>query len=421
MVKNLYKCLFLWYDIYNMKKIIETLEAIQKSGWAPDIRVIKGISSEPILNIDGKRILSMCSANYLGLANDDQMKKALIEGIEKYGLHPTGSRLISGTQDIHLKVENEIAKYKNQEGSVMFNSGTHANIGIIPAITDLPLVSILSFLRYRFSSNGNYIFSDEFNHASIIDGCRLSKAEKIVYKHLDMDDLESKLAEVNRKNRKLIISDGVFSMDGDITPLPKLVELAKEYNALLMIDDAHGTGVIGKHGGGTTDFYNIKEGVDIHMGTFSKSFGLTGGFVAGSNDLVEFLKISARTYIFSGALWGSVSYAVLKALDIFKNEPERRVKLHENSNYFRDGLKRIGFNILGNNTPIIPLMIGDEMKAKEISKLLYDRGIFVPYCAFPAVEKGKSRLRFSIISTLEQKHLDYVLNNLSELKSKLNL
>jgi len=315
-----------------MKKIIETLNVINKSGWAPDIKVIEGISCDPIVKINKKRILLMCSANYLGYANDERLKKAVIEGINKFGLHPTGSRLISGTQDIHIKVEKAVADFKNQESSMIFTSGTHANLGTIPALMDIPLTSILSFLRYKLSSNGNYIFSDESNHATIIDGCKLSKAEKIIFKHADMDDLESKLTEVNRKNRKLIISDGVFSMDGDIAPLPKLVELAKEYNALLMIDDAHGTGVIGEHGGGTTDYYGIKEGVDVHMGTFSKSFGLLGGFIAGNKELIEYLKLSARTYIFSGAFWGSITFGVLKALELINNEDDRRKRLHEHSN-----------------------------------------------------------------------------------------
>lgn len=402
-----------------MEKIKETLKEITKSGWAPDIKVIQGASSDPVVVIDGRRILLMSSANYLGLANDRELKDAVKEGIDKFGLHPSSSRLVSGTQNIHLEVEKEIAKFKNQESGMIFTSGTLANIGTIPALMDLPLMSVLSFLRYKFSSNGNYIFSDEYNHATIIDGCRLSKAETVVYKHLDMDDLESKLAEVNRKNRKLIISDGVFSMDGDIVPLPKLIEIAKEYNAMLMIDDAHGTGVIGKHGGGTADYFNIKNGVDIHMGTFSKAFGLLGGFVSGKDELIEYLKITARTYIFGGAFWGSITYAVLKALEIIKNRPELRIKLKEHSDYFRSGLKRLGLDVLGTDTPIVPIMIGDEMKAKELSETLFKRGILVPPITFPAVGKGKSRLRFSIIATLEKKHLDYVLNNLEDIKKEL--
>jgi len=400
-----------------MKKIYETLDAINKTGWVPNIKVIQGVSSDPEVTIDGKKVLLLCSANYLGLANDREVKNAMIEGIEQYGLHPTGSRLISGTQDIHLKLEKEVADFKKQESAMLFTTGTMANIGTIPALMNLPLVSILSYLKLKFFSNGSHIFSDKLNHATIIDGCKLSKGKTHVYKHIDMGDLEDKLKKVGKNDRKLIVSDGVFSMDGDIAPLPKLIELAKKYDAMLMIDDAHGTGVIGEKGGGISEYFNISEGIDIHMGTFSKSFGLLGGFIAGNKKLIDYLKISARTYIFSGALWGSISFAVLKSFEILKKDKERLNKLKKNSNYFRDGLKRIGYKVIDGDTPIIPIFIGDEIKAIKISEELLNRGILAPSVRYPAVDKGESRIRFSIISTLTREQLDKTLNTLEIIKN----
>ncbi|MFH1236545.1 MAG: aminotransferase class I/II-fold pyridoxal phosphate-dependent enzyme [Parcubacteria group bacterium] len=400
-----------------MEKIRVILEGIKSRDWMPDIKVITGISSDPEVVIDGRKVLLMCSGNYLGLANDPRVKRAVVEGIEKYGLHPAGSRLVSGTQDIHLKVEKVVAQFKKQEDAMIFTTGTLANLGTIPALVDSPLMSVSDYLKSRFLPEKSFIFSDKLNHATIIDGCRISKAHVAVYQHADMKDLEAKIKNTG-KGRKLIVSDGVFSMDGDSAPLAQLVSIAREYNALLMIDDAHGTGVIGENGGGITDYFHLHDGVDIHMGTFSKAFGLLGGFIAGKGELIEYLRIAARTYVFSGAFWGSIVYAIQKSLDIIINEQERRKKLLDNAAYLRNGMKRIGYVTLGSITPIIPIMVWDEIKAKLMSEDLFQRGILCPSIRFPAVEKGKSRIRFAVMATHSQAQLDHVLNVLSELKRK---
>ncbi|PIS43085.1 MAG: hypothetical protein COT24_00095 [Candidatus Kerfeldbacteria bacterium CG08_land_8_20_14_0_20_40_16] len=260
-----------------MQKIIETLKILHERDLYPDINIATGgISSSPVFEVNNKKVLSFNSGNYLGLANNEEVKQAIIEGIKKFGIHPSGSVLISGTLSIHKELEKRIATFIGKEDAMIFTTSTMANMGVIPAIVNLPLVSLFNFFRFRFKSDRTIIFSDEFNHATVIEGCRLAKTEKVVYKHCDLNDLESKLKK-NKKRRKLIVSDGIFSMDGDIAPLKDLAALSKQYNALLMIDDAHATGVLGKNGRGTIEHYGISGGVDIVVTTFSKALGVVGG------------------------------------------------------------------------------------------------------------------------------------------------
>ena len=403
-----------------MEKIKEILKVIREKGLYPEIKVISGPSNTPEVTIVGKKVILLCSANYLGLADNNEVKNAVIEGIKKYGIHPTGSQLISGTLDVHKELERKIAEFKYSEDAMIFTSGTMANMGVIPAIVNLPLISVSSYLRKRFFKKDMYILSDELNHATIIDGYRLAEASVLSYKHCDMADLEKKL-NLNRDKRKLIITDGVFSMDGDIAPLPAIINLAKKYNSILMVDDAHGTGVLGKEGRGTMEHFGLKEGVDINMGTFSKAFGVLGGFITGQKDLIDYLRVTARTYIFTGGFLGGLACGVLKALEIVKKDTEQRKRLWEMSDHFRSRLEDMGFDTLNTQTPIIPIMIGQEEKAIAFADDLFDKGVFAPCCRWPAVPKGKSRIRFSLMTTLSDNQINFTLEVVEKLGKKYKL
>lgn len=407
-----------------MEEIRKAIQYLRERDLYPDVKVIQGVSSDPEVMIDGRKVHNFCSANYLGLANDPILKKAVVEGIRRYGLHPTGSRLVSGTLDIHLELEKETAKFKDAEDSVIFTSGVLANIGSIPALVNLPpfppSAAAQSVIR-RFLGSEAEIFSDELNHGSIIDGIRLAKVKRTIYKHNDVEDLERALRR-SRTKRKLVITDGVFSMDGDIAPLPKLIELSKKYGAMLMVDDAHATGVLGKHGKGTLEYFGLRDGIDIQMGTYSKAMGLLGGFVAGEKSLIDYLRIWARTYVFSGAIWGSIAYGALKAMEIVQKDVERRKRLLANSDYLRDGLKQRGFNTLtSKDTPIIPILIGKEEDSIRAARELFNEGIFAPAIRWPAVPKGMSRIRISVMSTHTQRQMDYFLNTMEKVAAKLHV
>lgn len=402
-----------------MNDFADILRKIKKKGLYPDVKTITGVASNPEIFINGKKYINFSSANYLGLANNNEITSAVVDGIKTYGLHPTGARLVSGTLDIHKRLEEETAKFKGSEDCMLFQTGTLANIGVIPAVINLPILSLVSALSKLTDKAA--IFSDELNHASVIDGCRLAKAERIVFKHLDVSDLEKKLKN-SRAKRKLIVTDGVFSMDGDIAPLPGIVELSKKYGALLMVDDAHATGVLGENGKGTLEYFGLKGGVDINMGTYSKAFGLVGGFITGTQELIDFLRVSARTYIFSGATFGAIAAGNLKALEIIKKDKKRREKLWENSDYLRKGLKEKGLDTLNSkDTPIIPVLVGEEEKAIAISKALFEKGIFVPEIRWPAVKTGESRIRITVIEPHKKEHLDQMIDIFGKLGEEYNI
>jgi glycine C-acetyltransferase len=280
-----------------------------------------------------------------------------------------------------------------------------ANLSVIPSIV----------------SNEDVIFSDELNHASIIDGCRLSRAEIVRYKHLDMNDLEDKLKQYSNKRRKLIVSDGVFSMDGDIAPLNELIEIANKYDAILMIDDAHGEGVLGRNGRGIVDHFNAHNKVDIEVGTLSKAFGVIGGFVAGSQRLIEYLKQKARPFLFSSALTVADVAANLAALEIMESSDELVKKLWENKNYFQENLKKMGFNLGTTKTPITPIIVGDEKKAQQFSKELFENNIFVQAIVYPTVPKGTARLRVMISAIHKKEDLDFALEVFEKIGKKLSI
>ena len=368
--------------------------------------VTDGLSSEPEIVIEGHRVTSFASANYLGLANDARVKAAVVDGIERYGLHPCGSRCVSGTLDVHRELEKWIAEFKGVADALLFPTGMMANMGAIPALVDMPLRGVSALLRTRVDRRKNVIFSDEFNHASIIDGYLLSRAEVVTYKHNDVSDLAEKMQPF-RNHRALIVTDGVFSMDGDIARLPELLGLAREYDAMLMVDDAHATGVLGEHGRGSLEHYGLDDGVDVNMGTFSKAFGGSGGFIAGEHDLIEYLRVAARTYMFSGATFGALALGAMTAIEISVSEPERRRRLWASSKRLSNALKVQGLDVLGNGeTPIVPVLIGEEETAQLISRDLFEAGFFAPCIIYPAVGKKRSRIRFSVTSLHTDRQID---------------
>ena len=387
-----------------LKFIDEELEKLKAEGLYLNIRTIESEVSSWFV-VDGKKCLNLTSNNYLGFASDKRLVNKVIEYVQKYGIGPAAVRTISGTMSIHIELEKKLAKFKHVEDVILLQSGFMANLATIPAIV----------------SSEDVIFSDELNHASIIDGCRLSKAEIVRYKHLDMDDLEDKIKQYRNKRRKLIVSDGVFSMDGDIAPLNELIDIANRYDAILMIDDAHGEGVLGRNGRGIVDHFNAHNKVDIEVGTLSKAFGVVGGFVAGSKNLIDYLKQKARPFLFSSALTVADVAANLAALEIMESSDELIKKLWENKEYFQENLKKMGFNLGTTKPPITPVIIGDEKKAQQFSKELFENNIFVQAIVYPTVPKGTARLRVMLSAIHTKEDLDFALEVFEKVKKKLGI
>jgi len=398
-----------------MEYIKKILKVADRFHLYPRIRTVSSAAA-PEAVVDGKNVLSFCSNNYLGMATHPAVVKASIDATNKYGTSCGGSRLISGNLDIQEELEKEIAAFKSAEAAITFMTGFMANTGIIPSLMNVVKMYGLPAIK----EEDNVIISDELNHASIVDGCHLAKAQRFIYKHRNLTDLERILAE-NRKKRKLIVTDGVFSMDGDIAPLPRIVKLAHKYKATLMVDDAHATGILGKRGGGTVDHFNLNGKVDIVMGTFSKAFGGVGGFVAGSRELVRFLRVRARQYIFSSALPPGTAAGIVAAIRELKKNPRRREILWENVRLLRGGLKRLGFNTLESETQIIPVFIGKEKKAIQASEQLFKNGIFVPCVRWPAVPEGRARLRCTVMSSHTEEQINQALNAFEKVGRSLKI
>ncbi len=380
------------------------LQVIEEQGLTRKLRSFStGNESEVVMN--GKKFLLFSSNNYLGLATDSRLKKKATEGISKYGTGAGGSRLTTGNFDIHEQLESEIADFKKTEAAIVFSSGYLANVGVISSVV----------------KTGDTIFSDAWNHASIIDGCRLSKAKTIVYEHADMADLERKLRQSHGDGKKLIVTDGVFSMDGDIAPLPKIVELAKEYKAYIMIDDAHATGVLGNDGRGTADYFGLKDEIDFTVGTLSKAIGAEGGFVSTSSIAKNYLLNNARSFIFQTALSPSAIEAAREGISIIQNEPERRKQLLKNAQYLRLKLEESGFVIKEGETPIISLIIGGSHEAMQFSAKLMDEGVFIPAIRPPTVPKGSSRLRITVMATHTIEQLDMVISKIKKIGKEMGI
>ena len=388
-----------------MKFVEEELKRLKDEGLYVNIRVIESPQG-PWVQIEGRRVLNLCSNNYLGLCNDPRLCAKAKEYIDKYGVGPGAVRTIAGTMSIHVELEKKLAAFKGAEAAIVVQSGFCANLSAIP-----PLVG-----------KDDLIFSDELNHASIIDGCRLSRAEIIRYAHCDVKDLEAKLKEYAGRNcRKLIVTDGVFSMDGDIAPLPEIVDLADKYGVMVMVDDAHGEGVLGRGGRGIVDHFGLADRVDVEVGTLSKAFGVVGGFVAGSASLVEYLRQKARPNLFSSALTVPDVAANIAAVDILEESDDLVKKLWENGNYLKQSLKERGFDIGRSQTPITPVMVGDANKAKEFSLKLFDEGIFIQSIAYPTVPLGKARLRAMVSAAHSKEDLDFAVDKFAKVGKALGI
>ncbi len=384
--------------------LTEEIEELKKQGLYNVIRVI-GSAQDAWTVVNGKKVLNMCTNNYLGFANHPELKKAAIEAVEKYGVGPAAVRSIAGTMVLHEILEEKLAKFKKTEAALSLQAGFVANLATIPAI---------------IPSEEDAVFSDELNHASIIDGIRLSKAKRYIYKHLDMNDLEDKLKKVDAR-RKLIISDGVFSMDGDIAPVDQLVELAERYDALLMIDDAHGEGVLGDHGRGISDHFGLHGRVDIEIGTLSKAFGVVGGFVAASKKIIEFLKQKARPFLFSSAVTPADVAASIAAVDLLERDDSLVKKLWDNARYFKEKMKEAGFDTGKSQTPITPVMLGEAKLAQEFSKRLFEEGVFAQAIGYPTVPKGKARIRVMISAVHSKEDLDFALEKFVKIGKELGV
>ena len=386
-----------------MNYITDKLIKIKDKGLYRELRYID-TGQSPRVKIEGKEFILLGSNNYLGLCDDFRLKKAAIDAINKYGVGSGGSRLTTGSYDLHKQLEEKIASFKGTEASLVFNTGYMANVGIISALCDASWV----------------IFSDKLNHASIIDGYRLSGAKLIRYKHCDMNDLLNKINKYKGSNN-LIVTDGVFSMDGDIAPLPEIVKIAKKFNMMTMVDDAHATGILNENGSGTVSYFGLDNEIDIIMGTLSKAVASEGGYVAGKKDLINYLINSARSFIYSTALSPSTIAVSIKALEIIEKDEERRVKLLKTSNWFQNQLKVAGFNVIESKTPIIPILIGEVDKAVEFSKILLSQGVYVLAIRPPSVPRGTSRLRISLMATHSKEDLEEALVKIKEIGKELKI
>jgi glycine C-acetyltransferase len=373
--------------------LTEEIANLKESGLMRELKTIHGAQG-PWVELKDRRTLLLCSNDYLGLASDPQLSQAFAAGIERFGTGSGASRLISGNMSPHEELEKAVADFKGTESALLFNSGYHANIGVIPALF----------------GEGDLILSDEWNHASLIDGCRLSKAKVLKYPHKDCASLKKMLRENNNCKKKLILTDGVFSMDGDIAPLPEIVELARQFEAVLMVDDAHSTGVLGPHGKGTLEHFGLDpDCVDIQMGTLGKALGCFGAFVAGKKELIQFLVNKARSFIYTTALPPALAVAAMKALEIAESDHPRRERLWENVGFFKKGLEGLGLDIMGSATPIVPIFIGDSVKTMKISAKLLEKGVFVQGIRPPSVPQGKSRLRATISASHTKEDLAFAL------------
>jgi glycine C-acetyltransferase len=349
------------------------LESLHKESLFNEIRTIEGPQGAWIV-VNGKRVLNLCSNNYLGFADHAELKEASKRAVDEYGVGPGAVRTIAGTQTIHLELERKLAAFKHAEACIALQGGFVANLTVIPAVT----------------GDGDIIFSDALNHASIIDGCRLSKARVVRYAHNDVDDLRRKITEnKDSARRMLVVTDGVFSMDGDIAPLPEIVDVADEYGAIVMVDDAHGEGVLGDSGRGIVNYFKLEGRVEIEVGTLSKAFGVMGGYITGPETLIDYLKQKGRPFLFSTGLTPADTAAAIAAVDVLTKSDELVRKLWDNAAYFQRRLKDQGFDIGHTETPITPVMLGEEKTASTFSRKLFDKGIFAQSISYPTVARGR--------------------------------
>jgi glycine C-acetyltransferase len=388
----------------------DQLNDLKAKGTYFHLRVLED-EQAPECTFDGKHVINLASNNYLGLTTHPKLREAALEATRKYGVGSGAVRTIAGTMKIHMELEEKIARFKNSEACVVFQSGFAANAGTVSAVL----------------GKDDFIISDQLNHASIIDGARLSRAKILVFEHKNIEQAEAKLASVaDQPGKKLLITDGVFSMDGDIGPLPGLCDLAEKYGAIMMVDDAHASGVLGRNGRGTVDHFKVHGRVDIQVGTLSKAIGALGGYVCGSRDLIEFLYHRARPFLFSTSHPPSVAATCIAAFDVLENEPERIEKLWENTRFWKKELALLGFDVGGkttpaSETPITPIIIGDGKTTMEFSRELFKEGVLGTGITFPTVPEGKARVRTIMSATHTREELERALGVLSKVGKRMEI
>ena len=409
------------------ERIKRLVRMVQASGLYPQNPIVNSATTEPVIWVDGRDHLLFCSNNLLGLSNHPEVKEAAAKALDRYGLGSGGSRQMAANIDVHRALEHRIAEHVGQQDAICFAAGYMANVGAIPALMKVDLLQAIAETHLGQSVGVGpqagtdprwEVFSEELNHASVVDGARLAQAVVTKFPHKDTGVLAEQLA-ASDKASKFIVSDGVFSMDGDIAPIPEMARLAREQGALLMIDDAHGVGMLGDNGRGSLEHYGVPTSdVDLQMGTFTKAFGGIGGYVAGDREIIDFLRISARTYIFSAPLPPAIAAGVAEAIDVAEREPWRREKAIENAFYFRREVEALGYDTLGSEAHIVPALIGDELKAAEVTRYLRHRAIVAPHARYPAVALGMARIRFVMTCQHEREQIDYLLKCLGELLEK---
>lgn len=394
-------------DLFKKCHDFTRADEIKEAGFYPYFRPIEE-NEGPVVQIEGRKVIMAGSNNYLGLTAHPKVKEAARKAVEKYGTGCSGSRYLTGTLDMHVELEDRLAKFFNQEAVLLFSTGYQTGQGIIPTLVQ----------------RGEYVVSDKDNHACLVVGNLMAKgalAEFVRYKHNDMDDLQRVISKIPKETAKLVVSDGVFSTGGEIVDLVRLNKIAKENNARILIDDAHAVGVIGKGGRGTASEFGLEDEIDMTMGTFSKTFASLGGFVAAKKPIINYIKHHSLALIFSASPTPSSVAAALAALDILESEPERVVNLVRNADKMRTGLKAEGFNVLEGRTAIVPVIVGDDMIAFKMWRMLYDAGVFVNVFISPGVPPGRQMMRTSYMATHEDKHLDRILEIFKDTGKKLGL
>ena len=387
----------------DLRFIQQRIHELTEKGLYRKLRRVEGEQSHRI-KIEGREVIQFSSNNYLGLASHPRLKEKVVKIVEQYGCGSGASRLVSGNLDLYEELEERLARLKNTPSALVFNSGYLANLGVIPSLMQ----------------EGDAIFSDELNHASIIDACRMSRAEIAIFRHRDADNLED-LIRKTKGRKNLIVTDGVFSMEGDIAPLPDLVRIAERYSALLMVDDAHATGVLGERGSGSAEHFGLEGRVDIQMGTLSKALGGFGAYIAGDQELRDYLINTARSFIFTTALPPAVLASGIAALEVIEEEPGLRKRLWENVLLFKPRIQALGFQITNTETPIIPVIIGDPQLTLQMADMLLDEGIFIQAIRPPAVPEDTSRLRIALMANHSVDELELALHALEKVGRKLGV
>ena len=384
--------------------INDELDGLKEAGLFNEIRTIDSPMGAWV-TINGRSVLNFCANNYLGLANHPRLRQATKDAIDKYGVGPGAVRTIAGTMALHIELEERLAAFKKAEACITFQSGFTANLAVIPALV----------------GKNDVIFSDELNHASIIDGCRLSRAKVVRYSHSDVDDLRRAIAETKTDCRRLIITDGVFSMDGDIAPLDKLCEVAEENDIMIMVDDAHGEGVLGDGGRGIVDHFKLHGRIDVEVGTLSKAFGVMGGLVAGKREIIDWLRQRGRPFLFSSAATIPDVAACLESVNMLEESTELVDKLWSNGEFFKTEMQKLGFDTGETTTPIIPVMLGEASLAQEFSRRLFEEGIFAMSIKFPTVPRGKARIRVMSSASHSQSDLETALDAFARVGRELGV